>query len=86
LKRTWHFVVPVLMIVLLAITTVGMVCHHHDGANPANCTLCHLALEPALNGAGHCEFVLQHTAAISQPETILARLSTTRISPRAPPA
>ncbi|MGH9607554.1 MAG: hypothetical protein ACRD3N_17830 [Terracidiphilus sp.] len=86
LKRTWHFVLPVLMIVLLMITAVGMVCHHHDGASACNCMLCHMALEPALSGMGQSEFVLRSTAAILQQDTLLSRLSASETSPRAPPA
>lgn len=87
LKRTWQIVVPMLMIVLLTITIVGVVCHHHENAtSAANCTLCHMAIKPALGGAGQCGFVLRSSAIRSRQVLFLSRLSASEASPRAPPA
>ena len=86
LKRIWHIAVPTLLILLLMITAMGIVCHHHDGTNAANCTLCHMAIDGALGGAAQSIYVLQGSATVSQPDTFFLRLAPSEISPRAPPA
>lgn len=75
------------MILLVMITAVGMVCHNHrDSASSANCTLCHMAIEPALSGAVQRGLVLKSSEPTVQYKMLYSRLSALETGPRAPPA
>ncbi len=84
-RLTWRVVIPVVLILLLMVTTLGAVCHHHDG-NTANCTLCHMAIEPSVHSAAVSEMVLPSAAAVMQSRTFVSRFIEQEIAPRAPPA
>jgi hypothetical protein len=85
-RVTWRVVIPVVLILLLMVTMLGAVCHHHDGANAANCTLCHMAIEPPVHDARLCGMVLPSAAAVMQSRTFVSRFAEQEIAPRAPPA
>ena len=46
--RVWRVIIPLALIVLVLATTMGMVWHHHDRYSADRCTLCHLAIAPAV--------------------------------------
>jgi hypothetical protein len=46
-KRTIHlFLVPLVLVALLAMATAGSIWHHHANSTETNCPICHLNHQP----------------------------------------
>lgn len=83
--RIRQCIVPILMIVLVLVTMMGMVCHHHTNNSADGCTLCHLAIAPAVPHEGVCgpaPFAVEFAV---QSERIVSRCVVTQKPSRAPP-
>ena len=85
-KRFWRVVIPIVLIVLLMTTTLGMVWHNHVNCTPGTCPLCHMAIEPPVAGVGACAMVLAGAGPESQCNNFAARTATRQVPARAPPA
>ena len=88
-RRIWSLVLPIAILALLLGTTAGMVWHHHMGAAPDNCPICHLshqAIEPTIANVRVATLV----PVGSGPEPQAVRLTPDSvprdIPPRGPPA
>jgi hypothetical protein len=86
-NRIWRVVVPVVLIVVVLTTTMGMVCHwHHDRYAADQCTLCHLVIAPALANTEACSLTLPPAEFAAQAESFVSGCTTRQIPSRAPPA
>lgn len=86
-NRIWRVVVPVLLVLAILATTMGMVCHdHHDRYSADQCTLCHLVIAPTVANAGVCELVSAPAPYVVQSESYISRGVPHHIPSRAPPA
>lgn len=85
-NRIWRAVVPVLLIVVVLATAMGMVCHHHQNRYSADqCTLCHLVIAPAESNTGVCELATASANCVVQSEFFIPRRPANQIPSRAPP-
>lgn len=86
-NRIWRVLVPVVLIVALLATTMGMVCHHHhDRYSADQCTLCHLVIAPTVPDAGVCDLTLASAECAVQSVLFVSRSVADQIPSRAPPA
>ena len=86
-NRIWRVVVPVVLIVAVLATTVGMVCHHHhDRSSADQCTLCHLVIAPTVADPGVGELTPVSPDYVVQSEFLISRCAPDQIPSRAPPA
>jgi hypothetical protein len=86
-NRIWRVLVPVLLIVTVLATAMGMVCHqHHDRYSADQCTLCHLVIAPTVGSTGVSELALEPAHYAVQAECFTPRFVADQISSRAPPA
>lgn len=84
--RMWYVVLPLVLIALLMATTMGMVWHHHDRNSADGCTLCHLAIVPAVAGAGVCEPVVTAAEYAVRDDGFEPHFAADEMPARAPPA
>ena len=84
--RILRVVLPVALIAVVMVTTLGMVCHHHGQCSAARCTLCHLAIDSPADGIGDCGLVPHSQAPLAYRESLISHLSVFDLSSRAPPA
>ena len=86
-NRIWRVVVPVVLIVAVLATTMGMVCHfHHDRGSADQCTLCHLVIAPTAANAQMCELAPAAATCALQSDVLMSRCAPDQIPSRAPPA
>lgn len=86
-NRIWRVLVPVVLIVAVLATTMGMVCHHHrDNYSADQCTLCHLVIAPTVTNMGVCELAPASADYAAQSEFRVSHCVTDQIPSRAPPA
>ena len=86
-NRIWRVLVPVLLVVIILATSMGMVCHYHQDRYSADqCTLCHLVIAPTLTNTGVCELTSASANCAVQSESFVPRRIANRIPSRAPPA
>lgn len=83
--RIWRVIVPVLLIVLVLATTMGMVWHHHDQCSNGSCTLCHLAIAPPVAVIGAIGLVPAMAECAVPEYSFVSRCGTNEKPPRAPP-
>ncbi len=83
--RFWRVIVPVLLIVLVLATTMGMVCHHHDQCSTGNCTLCHLAIAPPAAVIGAILLVPATAESAARENSFVSHCRANEKPPRAPP-
>lgn len=85
-NRIWRVFVPVLLIVAVLATTMGMVCHHHhDRYSADQCTLCHLVIAPTAADSGVSVLALAPAHFGVQTECLVSLFVADQISSRAPP-
>lgn len=86
-NRIWRVLVPVVLIVAVLATTMGMVCHHHrDRYSADQCTLCHLVIAPTISNAGVCELAPASADYVVQSEFLISHYVPDQVPSRAPPA
>jgi hypothetical protein len=86
-NRIWRVLVPVVLIVAVLATTMGMVCHHHhDRYSADQCTLCHLVIAPTVANADVCELAPAIADYAVQSEFLISHCVADQIPSRAPPA
>lgn len=86
-NRIWRTVLPIVLIVAVLATTMGMAFHvHHDRYAADQCTLCHLVIAPAAANADACELALASADCPIQSDFLVSRCVPDQIPSRAPPA
>lgn len=85
--RIWRALVPVVLIVAILATTMGMLCHHHhDRYSADQCTLCHLVIAPTVANTDVEEPAPASADYAVQSMFFTARSVVGQIPSRAPPA
>lgn len=86
-NRFWRVLVPVVLIVVVLATTMGIACHHHrDHYSAHQCTLCHLVIAPTIANTGGCELAPAIAEYAMQTEFLISHFLPAQIPSRAPPA
>jgi hypothetical protein len=86
-NRIWRIVLPIVLIVAVLATTMGMAFHvHHDRYAADQCTLCHLVIAPAAVNADVCEFAPISADCPVQSDFLISRCVSDQIPSRSPPA
>jgi hypothetical protein len=83
--RIWRVIVPILLIVLVLATTMGMAWHHHDQCSTSNCMLCHLAFAPPAAVIGATGLVPATAKYAVRENSFVSRCRANEKPPRAPP-
>ena len=84
-RRIWRIIVPVLLIVLVLATTMGMVWHHHDQCSTGNCALCHLAIATSAEMIGAPSLAPATAECAVWHNNFASRCRANEKPPRAPP-
>jgi len=84
-KRICSVLVPVVLLVLVLGTTLGMVWHHHTNSSPETCPLCHLTISPSLDGVRACIMVPVGAGPEAGYIAYIPEIKSSRIPARAPP-
>jgi hypothetical protein len=86
-NRICRIVLPIVLIVAVLATTMGMAFHfHHDRYAADQCTLCHLVIAPAAAKADVCEPAPVSADCPVQSDFFVSRCVPDQIPSRAPPA
>jgi len=86
-NRIWRVLVPLVLIVAILATTMGMVCHHHhDRYSADQCTLCHLVIAPTVAQTGACDLAWVSADYVVQRLSFISSCVANQIPSRAPPA
>ena len=84
--RIRRILVPVVLIIAVLATTMGMVWHHHDGRSSSDqCALCHLVIAPATAASGVCGLASASASYVLKSKHIIPRFANDQTAPRAPP-
>lgn len=86
-NRIWRALVPIVLIVAILATAMGMVWHHHhDRYSADQCSLCHMVIAPAVANTGACQLASASADYAVQIESFISRRVAEQIPARAPPA